>query len=52
MTSEKLVELFESAARSSLKKKDRFDIDQDAIDNEIDRTIEFLFDLKSKNEEE
>jgi hypothetical protein len=51
MTAEKFLELFESEARASLKRKNRFEIDQDAIDNEVERTVEYLFKMKSQDEE-
>ena len=51
MTAEKLVELFESEAKASLKRRDRFDFDQGEIDIEVEKMIEYLFKMPRENED-
>lgn len=43
MTLERFKELIESHARLQLVNKDRYDIDQAQIDNEIEKAIDVLF---------
>ncbi len=51
MTAEKLVELFESEAKASLKRRDRFDFDQGEIDIEVEKMIGYLFNMRRENED-
>ena len=51
MTAEKLVEMFESEAKASLKRRDRIDFDQGEIDLEVEKMIEYLFKTRRENED-
>ena len=51
MTAEKLVELFESEAKASLKRRVRFDFDQGEIDIEVEKMIRYLFNMRRENED-